>query len=233
MSENSLSYNKLKKILNYEFNDLSLLETALTHCSAGNPNNERLEFLGDAILGAIIADELHHRFPEGSEGQMTRLRSSLVKKQTLAKLGRDLELGSYLKLGEGEMKTGGWRRASILENTIEAIIGAVYLDSGFDRCRLFVKDIFKALLGSITLEDIQKDPKTTLQEYLQSQKKSVPSYEVLSSTGKSHEQIFTVSCSCELLPAAIQAQGASRRKAEQAAAQQVLDFIQQQKSDNS
>ncbi|MFK8069000.1 MAG: ribonuclease III [Gammaproteobacteria bacterium] len=219
-------------MLNYEFAEKSLLEIALTHRSAGNPNNERLEFLGDAILGAIIADELHHRFPTGNEGQMTRLRSSLVKKRTLAKLGRDLELGSYLKLGEGEMKTGGWRRASILENTVEAIIGAVFLDSGFDRCRLFVKNIFKELLESITLEDIQKDPKTTLQELLQSHKKPIPVYEVLSSTGKSHEQVFTVSCACELLPAIVQAQGASRRKAEQAAAQLALDFIQEKSEDS-
>ena len=217
---------KIQATLAYEFNESSLLETALTHRSAGDPNNERLEFLGDAILGAIIAQELYARFPEGDEGQLTRLRSSLVKKETLANLARELELGSFLKLGEGELKTGGWRRASILENTLESIIGAVYLDSCFDRCQIFVQHIFKDLLGSISLDDIQKDPKTKLQEYLQSRKMLVPVYEVLSTTGKSHQQIFTVSCSCDVLPAAIQAQGASRRRAEQAAAQQVLEMLQ-------
>ncbi len=217
---------KIQATLGYEFNECSLLETALTHRSAGNPNNERLEFLGDAILGSIIANELYIRFPDGDEGQLTRLRSSLVKKETLADLARELDLGSYLKLGEGELKTGGWRRASILENTLESIIGAVYLDSDFNRCQLFVQNIFKNLLASISLDDIQKDPKTKLQEYLQSRKMPVPVYKVLSTTGKSHQQVFTVSCLCEELPAAIQAQGASRRKAEQAAAQQVLEMLQ-------
>lgn len=216
---------KIQAVLAYEFNERSLLETALTHRSAGDSNNERLEFLGDAILGAIIAQELYARFPGGDEGQLTRLRSSLVKKETLANLARELDLGSFLKLGEGELKTGGWRRASILENTLESIIGAVYLDSNFDRCQLFVLNIFKNLLASTSLDDIQKDPKTKLQEYLQSRKMPVPVYEVLSTTGKSHQQIFTVSCFCDELPAAVQAQGASRRKAEQAAAQQVLEML--------
>lgn len=218
--------DKLQSTLDYQFNERSFLETALTHRSAGNPNNERLEFLGDAMLGAIIANELYHQFPTGDEGQLTRLRSSLVKKDTLADLARELDLGSYLKLGEGELKTGGWRRASILENTLEAIIGAVYLDSDFDQCQAFVKNIFSDRLGAVSLEDIQKDPKTRLQEFLQARKKSIPVYEVLSSTGKSHQKIFTVSCSCDELSAAIQAQGASRRKAEQAAAQQTLVILQ-------
>ena len=220
-----MSLEKIQAILGYEFNEYSLLETALTHRSAGNQNNERLEFLGDAMLGAIIAEELYTKFPGGDEGQLTRLRSSLVRKQTLADLARELDLGSYLKLGEGELKTGGWRRASILENTLESIIGAVYLDSDFDRCQLFVQNIFKDLLTSISLDDIQKDPKTKLQEYLQSRKMPVPVYEVLSTTGKSHQQIFTVRCTCDELPAAVQAQGASRRKAEQAAAQQVYEML--------
>ncbi len=217
---------KIQATLAYEFSECTLLETALTHRSTGNPNNERLEFLGDALLGAIIANELYDRFPEGDEGQLTRLRSSLVKKETLASIARDLDLGSYLQLGEGELKTGGNRRSSILENTLEAIIGAVYLDSDFNRCQSFVKNIFQDLLDSVSLDDIQKDPKTKLQEYLQGRKLSLPSYAVLSSSGKSHQQIFTVSCSCSELPSAIQAQGASRQKAEQAAAQQVLEIIQ-------
>ena len=221
-----MSLAEIQATLGYEFNECSLLETALTHRSAGNPNNERLEFLGDAVLGSIIATELYTQFPAGDEGQLTRLRSSLVKKETLANLARELDLGSHLKLGEGELKTGGWRRSSILENTLESIIGAVYLDSDFNRCQSFVLAIFKKLLTSISLDDIQKDPKTKLQEYLQSRRKSVPVYEVLSTTGKSHQQVFTISCSCDDLPTAIQAQGASRRKAEQAAAQQALEMLQ-------
>ncbi len=221
-----MPFVRIQAVLGYEFDDLSLLETALTHRSAGNPNNERLEFLGDAVLSAIIANELYTRFPDGDEGQLTRLRSTLVKKESLANLARELDLGSYLKLGEGELKTGGWRRSSILENTLESIIGAVYLDSDFDRCQEFVQVIYKKLLDSISLDDIQKDPKTKLQEYLQARKMPVPIYEVLSTTGKSHQQTFTVSCFCNELPAALQAQGSSRRKAEQAAAQQVLEVLQ-------
>jgi ribonuclease-3 len=220
-----VSISKLQSDLGYEFNQSSLLAQALAHRSAGNPNNERLEFLGDALLGAIIASALYTRFPEGNEGQLTRLRSSLVKKDTLAGLARMLDLGSYLELGEGERKSGGWRRASILENTLEAIIGGIFLDSDFDRCRQVVLNLFDDLLGEASLEDIRKDPKTRLQEYLQARQSPLPNYEVLSTTGKSHEQIFTVGCACEELPAAIQAQGASRRNAEQAAAQQALDLI--------
>ncbi len=218
--------DKLQSTLNYQFNERSLLETALTHRSAGNPNNERLEFLGDAMLGAVIANELFHQFPAGDEGQLTRLRSSLVKKDTLASLARELDLGSFLKLGEGELKTGGWRRASILENTLEAIIGAVYLDSDYNQCQAFIQNTFADLLDAVSLEDIQKDPKTRLQEFLQARKKAIPIYEVLSSTGKSHQKIFTVSCRFDDLPAAIQGQGASRRKAEQAAAQQAFVLLQ-------
>ena len=224
-----MSLTQVQAVIGYEFKECSFLEVALTHRSAGNPNNERLEFLGDAMLGAIIADELYKKFPGGDEGQLTRLRSSLVRKQTLAGLAREMDLGSYLKLGEGELKTAGWRRASILENTLESIIGAVYLDSDFERCQIFVRNIFKNLLASISLDDIQKDPKTKLQEHLQSRKMPVPVYEVLSTTGKSHQQIFTVSCHCDELPAAVQAQGSSRRKAEQAAAQQVLEMFQSKK----
>lgn len=218
--------NKLQTELGYKFNKCKLLETALTHRSVGTPNNERLEFLGDAVLGAIIAYELYNRFPEGHEGQLTRLRSSLVKRDTLAKIARKLNLGNYIKLGEGELKTGGWRRASILENTFEAIVGAVYLDSDFNRCQTFIHSLFHDLLDAASLEDIQKDPKTRLQEYLQARKLPLPTYEVLSSSGKSHEQVFTVSCFCDGIPTAVQAQGSSRRKAEQAAAQLVIDLLQ-------
>lgn len=217
---------KLEQALGLTFRNPELLHIALTHRSVGVPNNERLEFLGDSLLGAIIAEALYHRFPTGHEGQLTRLRSSLVKRDTLAKIARRYELGSYLKLGEGELKTAGWRRSSILENALEAVIGAVYIDSGFVHCREFVLSLYQDLLNTISLDDVQKDPKTKLQEYLQAKKLSVPTYTVLSTIGKSHEQLFTVSCHCSELPAAVQAQGSSRRSAEQAAAQQVLDLLE-------
>jgi len=221
-----LPLKALQKALDYTFNDPELLKIALTHRSADTLHNERLEFLGDALLGAVIAEALYLQFPSGDEGQLTRLRSSLVKRETLAALARELDLGSYIKLGEGEMKSGGWRRASILENTLEAIIGAVYLDSDYDQCRRFVQKVFADYLENVSLEAIQKDPKSRLQEYLQARKLPVPVYEVLSTKGKSHQRIFTVSCSCHELSSSVQAQGSSRRKAEQAAAQQVLDLLQ-------
>ncbi len=220
---------ELAKAIGYQFQNLDLLQTALRHRSIGTPNNERLEFLGDAILGAVIAEALYKQFPEAHEGQLTRLRSSLVKRDTLAKLAREYDLGRYLILGEGELKSAGWRRSSTLENTLEAVFGAVYLDSGFAQCRGVILNIFTQLLNSLTLDHVEKDPKTQLQEYLQAQQKPLPVYEVLSTSGKSHEQTFVVICRCEGLPSAVQAEGSSRRGAEQSAARLVLEFLEQEK----
>jgi ribonuclease III len=199
-----------------------LLEQALTHRSLGNNNNERLEYLGDAILGFVIADIIYRKFSDASEGELTRLRSSLVKGEKLAEIGRDIQLSNELKLGPGELKSGGWRRDSILANTIEALIGAVYLDSGIESCRNFILGLYQSHLENIDPTDIKKDAKSQLQEYLQSRKQDVPSYEVIEESGTSHHPEFTVSCKVDLLDELIIAKGTSKRRAEQSAAEKAM-----------
>lgn len=223
---------KLSRILEYQFRDETLLETALTHSSFGQRHNERLEFLGDSILGWVIADALYQQFPHAREGQLSRLRARLVKGVTLAKIARELELGNYLRLGQGEMKSGGFRRDSTLADALEAIIGAIFLDSDIATCQQRVLSLFDSRLQALSLDDTLKDPKTRLQEYLQSRKQALPDYRILSTTGKEHEQIFTVACDVELLDKTVEASGASRRYAEQAAAQLALDALDQMRKDN-
>jgi len=203
-----------------------LLEQALTHRSIGNNNNERLEYLGDAILGFVIADIIYQQFPTASEGELTRLRASLVKGEKLAEISREIQLSNQIKLGTGELKSGGWRRDSILANTLEALIGAVYLDSGIERCREFILNLYKTHLDNVNPADIKKDAKTQLQEYLQSRTQSVPEYKVISETGSSHEPEFTVSCKIDLFDEAVIATGKSKRKAEQAVAKQVIIMLE-------
>lgn len=215
----------INTLSNYRFQDPSLLNAALTHRSAGKDNNERLEFLGDAILGFVIAEALFERFPEAEEGMLTRLRASLVKRETLSGIARRLELGSLLKLGPGERKTGGWRRDSILSNTLEAIIGAVYLDSDLARCRSFILSLFQEKIQDIQPEDIGKDPKTTLQEFLQERRLPLPTYEVIDEQGEPHLRVFTVQCNVECLEDAVIGQGRSKRNAEQAAARKALELV--------
>lgn len=210
---------------NYSFQDSSLLDTALTHRSAGSNNNERLEFLGDAILGFVIAEALFERFPDAEEGTLTRLRASLVKRETLAGIARELDLGSYLKLGSGERKTGGWRRDSILSNTLEAVIGAIYLDSELNSCRSFILSLFEERLKSIKPGMVGKDPKTTLQEFLQERHLSLPAYRVIEEEGEPHQRLFIVHCDVECLDEPVVGQGRSKRNAEQAAARNALDLI--------
>jgi ribonuclease III len=202
-----------------------LLEQALTHRSFGNNNNERLEYLGDAILGFVIADIIYRKFPDAAEGELTRLRASLVKGEKLAEIGRELQLSNRLKLGTGELKSGGWRRDSILANTIEALIGAVYLDSDIETCRVFIHNLYQSHLENIDPADLKKDAKSHLQEYLQSRKSNVPTYEVLEESGTSHQPEFTVSCEVEFLDETIIAKGTSKRKAEQAAAEKAISMI--------
>ncbi|WP_145988269.1 ribonuclease III [Thalassotalea sp. HSM 43] len=216
---------QLQKKLGYQFNDQKLLVTALTHRSAKGDNNERLEFLGDSILGYIIARALFDQFPKASEGELTRMRSTLVRGVTLAELGRDFELGESLVLGPGELKSGGFRRDSILEDAIEAIIGAVFLDSDMDTCRDLVLSWFAPRLAQISPGQSQKDPKTRLQEYLQGRKLALPKYDVIDTSGQAHNQQFTVSCQVESIKNAIITKGTSRRKAEQAAAEQALEQL--------
>ncbi len=216
----------LSKRIGYTFNDQSLLLQALTHRSAKGLHNERLEFLGDSILGFVIAEALFHQFPKHDEGDLTRMRSSLVKGVTLAELGRNFKLGEHLILGAGELKSGGHKRDSILEDAVEAIIGAVYLDSDQQRCKTLILEWFSERLTNIKPGNGQKDPKTRLQEYLQGRKIDLPEYEVLEITGQSHNQQFTVKCITSVINTDVVAKGTSRRKAEQSAAQQVLDLIQ-------
>ncbi|TYK65122.1 ribonuclease III [Colwellia echini] len=221
---------RLTKKLGYDFNDPTLLVQALTHRSAKGEHNERLEFLGDSILGFVIAEALYDKFPKHDEGDLTRMRSSLVKGVTLAKVARDFELGECLILGPGELKSGGHRRESILEDAIEAIIGAVYLDSCIDRCKELILSWFEQRLKAIKPGNEQKDPKTRLQEYLQGRKIELPSYEVIDTSGQSHNQEFTVRCQTSIIKDVVIAKGTSRRKAEQEAAMQILALIEQEKA---
>jgi len=223
---------KLSKNIGYTFNEPSLLIQALTHRSAKGQHNERLEFLGDSILGFVIAEALFEQFPKHDEGDLTRMRSSLVKGVTLAELGRDFNLGDYLILGPGELKSGGHRRESILEDAIEAIIGAVYLDSDITRCKALILSWFAQRLSAIKPGNEQKDPKTRLQEYLQGRKIALPVYDVIDTSGQSHNQQFIVRCLTEVIDKEVIAKGTSRRKAEQAAAQQVLVLLEAKNAKN-
>jgi ribonuclease-3 len=221
---------RLTKKLSYEFQEPKLLIQALTHRSAKGDHNERLEFLGDSILGFVIAEALFEKFPKHDEGDLTRMRSSLVKGVTLAEIARDFSLGEYLILGPGELKSGGHRRESILEDAIEAIIGAVYLDSSIEQCKALILTWFEKRLSIIKPGNEQKDPKTQLQEFLQGRKIPLPSYEVIDTTGQSHNQEFTVRCQTSVIDEEVIAKGTSRRKAEQAAAQQILALINEANS---
>lgn len=220
-----LTLAALSKRIGYTFNDQSILLQALTHRSAKGLHNERLEFLGDSILGFVIAEVLFEKFPKHDEGDLTRMRSSLVKGVTLAKLGRDFKLGEHLILGAGELKSGGHQRDSILEDAVEAIIGAVYLDSDQETCKALILAWFNHHLEIIKPGNEQKDPKTRLQEYLQGRKIALPEYEVIEVSGQSHNQQFTVRCITSVIDTEVISKGTSRRKAEQSAAQQVLDLI--------
>ena len=217
--------DRLLRALDYQFSDCSLLALALTHRSVGSNNNERLEFLGDAILGAVIAAELYQRFPASCEGDLTRLRAALVKGDTLAKIGLELDLGDYIRLGSGELKSGGFRRASILACAVEALIGAVYLDSGSEAAGQLILRLYAQRLEKVSPEDELKDPKTRLQELLQSKKQALPVYELTKIEGEPHAQIFYIECSVDGLDDVICGKGISRRKAEQAAAKRALSMI--------
>lgn len=217
---------RLQRRLGHEFKDETLLVQSLTHRSAGSRNNERLEFLGDAILGFEIAENLCRQHPNASEGELSRARAQLVKRETLADVARKLELGEYLILGTGELRSGGQTRDSILSDAVEAIIAAVFMDADMEVARAFVRRILKDQLASISPEAQPKDSKTQLQEYLQAQGKSLPVYEVVSVDGSAHEQQFVVECRVESLGLMEKGQGSSRRKAEQQAASKVLAQIQ-------
>jgi len=211
--------------LNYRFRDPALAALALTHRSVGRPNNERLEFLGDALLGAIVGEMLFVAHPKASEGELSRLRAQLVSGVALAVLARELKLGDSLQLGPGELKSGGFRRDSILADAVEALIAAVYLDGGFEACRETVHGWFDARIAA--LKRSSKDAKTRLQEWLQAEGWPLPQYELTASHGDDHAKTFDITCIIsEPLPLSVQASAGSRRAAEQDAAQIVLARLQ-------
>ena len=219
--------DRLLDQIGYRFRDPGLFEVALTHRSAGSRNNERLEFLGDSILSLTISTELFHRFPQAKEGQLSRMRASLVKGETLAKLARELSLGDYLVLGSGELKSGGFRRESILADAMEAIFGAILLDSDVEQVRDIILALYRPLLDKASPERVMKDPKTRLQEHLQSRHHPLPDYRVLSVTGADHNQHFVVRCAVPALDQSVDGEGGSRRKAEQAAADAMLTILEE------
>lgn len=213
--------------LGYECRDPALLEAALTHRSAGGPHNERLEFLGDAVLNCVVAMLVFREFGAADEGELSRFRSSLVSGEALAVIAAEIGLGDQLRLGSGELKSGGFRRKSILADALEALFGAIYLDGGFDAAARVIERLFIPRLDRLPSAAELKDPKTRLQETLQARGLPLPAYVVESITGEAHNQVFQVSCSVESLGLKTQAQGASRRRAEQAAAQLMLEALQE------
>lgn len=213
--------------LNYEFKNPSLLDDALSHRSfKSNKNNERLEFLGDAVLNFVIAATLFRKYPLAREGELSRLRASLVREETLALLAQEFKLGGYLRLGAGELKSGGAQRVSILADAMEAVVGAIYLDGGMTKCEKCILGWFAGRLDGFVEIPSLKDPKTRLQEYLQAHKFSLPIYKVLSIEGAAHQQMFRVECRIDGMANKSVGTGTSRRRAEQEAAQKILEQIE-------
>lgn len=227
---NSINRQRLLHRLGYEFRNQALFDLALTHRSCGATNNERLEFLGDSILNFVVGEWLFDRFPEAKEGELSRLRAQMVKGETLAEIAREFDLGPCLNLGEGEMKSGGFRRDSILADAVEALIGAIHRDSGMPEAKERVLAWYQTRLDSLELATNRKDPKTELQEFLQSKKEALPEYDVVDIGGEAHSQLFTVRCSCSRLKTPTEATASSRRGAEKLAAQAALKVILGDKS---
>jgi len=213
------------KGLDYEFAHPDLLRLALTHRSRGNPNNERLEFLGDAVLNMVVAELLFRARPDVPEGDLSRLRARIVRERTLAEVARELELGDHVLLGPGELKSGGFLRDSILADAVEALIGAVFLDGGFEAARALIQRLMDGRIEALPDAETLKDPKTRLQELLQGRSLKLPEYAVTNECGADHDRSFTVVCRVEILDAPISATAGSRRKAEQAAARRALEMI--------
>ena len=214
-----MDYGPLQRKLGYSFAQAPLLQQALTHRSHSTPHNERIEFLGDSILNCCVAHELYQRFADLKEGELSRLRANLVRQETLAELAQELELGTYLRLGEGELKSGGFRRPSILADGLEALFGAVFLDGGFAAAQGVIRALYASLLEHLDPQTLGKDPKTLLQELLQARKIPLPQYAVVATQGAAHKQQFQVECQIPQLAIRTTGFGASRRIAEQEAAQ--------------
>ena len=209
----------------HRFADPGLLEQALTHRSAGAPHNERLEFLGDGIVNLLVAEVLFQRWPKADEGALTRARAELVREASLATIARRLELGARLTMGPGEMKSGGHRRDSILADALEAVVAAIYLDSGFEACRAVVLPWFEESLAALPVGKPGKDAKTRLQEWLQGRQRPLPAYELVSESGDDHAKMFNVSCTITDPTLTAEGEGSSRRNAEQAAAAALLEKL--------
>lgn len=219
-----MKYSTITSRIGYQFSNTGLLQQALTHRSHGASHNERLEFLGDSILNCVIAAELFNLFPQLAEGDLSRLRASLVNQQSLHEIALQIELGTQLLLGEGELKSGGVHRPSILADALEALIGAVFLDGGFDAARVTVLHLFERPLKSSDPLTLGKDAKTQLQEFLQARRIPLPQYSVVTTAGEAHEQTFSVECVIPELKIRTQGEGQSRRSAEQMAARRAYDL---------
>ena len=216
---------RLETALGHRFGNAELLRQALTHRSHSSPHNERLEFLGDAVLNCVVASLLYRRFGHLREGDLSRQRANLVRQEALAQVAQGLTLGDHLRLGEGELKSGGFRRPSILADALEAIIGAIFLDAGFDAARSVIERLLSPLLEQLDPSDSGKDPKTALQEFLQAQRQPLPQYALLTTRGEAHAQEFEIECTISSLGVRALGIGASRRAAEQGAAREALRLL--------
>lgn len=225
----STAGTRLERALGHVFSRRELLQQALTHRSHGTSNNERVEFLGDSILNCVVAALLFERFPDLREGELSRLRATLVNQQTLFEIARALSLGDFLLLGEGELKSGGFRRPSILADALEALFGSIFLDAGFERAREVIIKIFQPHLAVIDPHNPAKDAKTALQELLQGSRLPLPQYVLQFTRGEAHEQVFEVECRVPALDISAVGSGGSRRAAEQEAARRVYDLISTKK----
>ena len=219
--------SRLEQALGHRFIHPELLRQALTHRSHSSPHNERLEFLGDSVLNCTIATLLYRRFPNLKEGELSRLRANLVRQEALAEIAADLKLGDALRLGEGELKSGGFRRPSILADALEAIFGAMYLDAGFDAAYATIEGLYRSRIASIDPRQSGKDAKTALQEWLQGRRQPLPHYELAETHGEAHAQEFVVHCSIPAIDLQVTGRGPSRRAAEQEAAQSALSKLTQ------
>jgi ribonuclease-3 len=220
-----MDLDRLQDAIGYRFGNADLLREALTHRSFGQPHNERLEFLGDSVLNCVISAELFSRYGDLKEGELSRLRAHHVRQESLHQAARKLGLGNCLRLGEGELKSGGFTRPSILADAFEALVGAVYLDGGFAVTQTMLRRVLEAALRESDTEAFEKDPKTLLQEHLQGRKLSLPKYSVVSTRGAAHDQQFDVECLIEALSVRTLGSGANRRAAEQEAAQRAFEKI--------
>ena len=216
---------RLQKNIDYSFNNIDLLKQALTHRSVGKKNNERLEFLGDSVLGSIISRELYQRFPSIDEGQLSRLRSHMVRGQTLAKLAKQINLSEQLILGQGELKSGGFRRESIQADAFEAVLGAIFLDSDYLTVNKVILKLYKELLDEANPDDSHKDFKTQLQEALQKRGSDLPQYDLIKTSGKDHNAVFYVRCSLTNENIKVEKSSKSIKRAEQACAEVILEKL--------